>query len=207
MKYSKVELGQIEALLNKLGGMEGMKHFLAGKMKVVPVSEAAKKPVKKPGVLVRDGYFSAVELTARHDPRQFYQTKAGLYVWSDFVDRIVAVASPSEAGRTFKKAAFWKLTQNATGETLMRARPKNVWTATDFCAWLSVKLAKQPSGENGELLNTGWANLFLVEGVNRGAFVVDVVWDSGYRGWLVGAWRLGDGWDSGDRFASRPIGL
>lgn len=192
-------------MLNRVGGEEGMKRLLAGELKVVPVGEAAKKPVKKPGVLVRDGSFSAVELTTRHDPRKFYQTRAGLYVWSGFVNWVVAAAAPSEAGRTFKKTSAWKLTKNATGKTLMTARPKDVWTATDFCAWLSVKLAAQPNGEAGELLNTGWANLFLVEGVNSEARVVGVRWNSVRREWHVGAWALGGEGGAGHRFASKPI--
>jgi len=39
MKYSKLNLGKIEALVNKLGGEEGLKEFLSGKTEVV------KKPV------------------------------------------------------------------------------------------------------------------------------------------------------------------
>ena len=205
MKYSKVEFGQIEAVLNKLGGIDGMRHFLAGKTKVVPVSEAARKPAKKPGVLVREGSFSAVELVARHDPKEFYRTGGNLYVWSDFTNWIVTAASPTEAGKKFKKTAFWNLTQNATGEVLRSARPKDVWNATDFCAWLAFKLANQPNGELGELLNTGYANLFLVKGVNSGVFVVSVQWRSVRREWHVFAWNLGREWNPGDRFASKPI--
>lgn len=195
MKYSKVELGQIEAVLNIIGGVEGMRLLLAGELKVVPASE----------VLVRDGSFSPVELGERHDPREFYQTREGLYVWEDFVSRIVAAASPIGAGRTFGEAFAWKLTIDATGETLRKERPEDVWPATDFCAWLSAKLAKQPGGESGELLNTGRANLFLVEGVGREVFVVSVRWDPGYRRWDVRAWRLGNKWFAGYRFASKPI--
>ncbi|MCD8494951.1 MAG: hypothetical protein LRY41_02420 [Candidatus Pacebacteria bacterium] len=35
MKYNNVTLGQIEALINKLGGEQGMQDFLAGRMEVV----------------------------------------------------------------------------------------------------------------------------------------------------------------------------
>ena len=30
MKYGKLTLGQVEAVVNKLGGMEGVKRFLSG---------------------------------------------------------------------------------------------------------------------------------------------------------------------------------
>lgn len=39
MKYGHVELGQIEAMINKLGGLEGMKQFLAGNLTVKPVAK------------------------------------------------------------------------------------------------------------------------------------------------------------------------
>jgi hypothetical protein len=39
MKYGHVDLGQIEAMINKLGGSEGMKQFLAGNLMVKPVAK------------------------------------------------------------------------------------------------------------------------------------------------------------------------
>lgn len=39
MKYGHVDLGQIEAMINKLGGSEGMKQFLAGNLTVKPVAK------------------------------------------------------------------------------------------------------------------------------------------------------------------------
>jgi hypothetical protein len=206
MKYGVVSLGKIEALLNKIGGEEGMRRLLAGELKVVPVGNVA-VPVKKQGFLVRDGSFSSVDLTERFDPRKFYQTREGLYVWSDFTGRIVAVAKPTEAGRKFKKVSCWKLEKSSTGEMLKNVRPNDIWTATDFCAWLSAKLTKQPNGEEGELLNNGWANLFLVEGASCAVFVVYVGWDSIDRKWLVHAWNLGYEWYAGHRFVSKPIAL
>ena len=35
MKYNELTLGQVEAVVNKLGGMEGVKRFLAGTVEVV----------------------------------------------------------------------------------------------------------------------------------------------------------------------------
>ena len=39
IKYSKLNQGQIEATMNKLGGMEGMEDFLAGKSKVIALED------------------------------------------------------------------------------------------------------------------------------------------------------------------------
>jgi len=38
MKYNDLDLGQIEAVVNKLGGMEGVNLFLSGKTSVKPIS-------------------------------------------------------------------------------------------------------------------------------------------------------------------------
>lgn len=206
MKYGKIDLGQIEALINKIGGEDGMRGLLAGELRVVPVNESA-KAAKKQGVLVRDGSVSAVTLSQGFNPQKFYQTQGALYVWDNFKTRIIAAASFVKAGTGFKKTTSWKLTQIASGLDLLAERPKDVWLATDFCAWLSVKLAQQPNGKAGELLNTGHGNLFLVEGVDRSVFVVDVGWSSLDRGWGVSAWGIGDDWNAGRRFVSKPIAL
>lgn len=205
-KYGKIGLGQIEALINKVGGEDGMRGLLAGELKVVPVNESS-RPVRKQRILVRDGSFSAVTLSTQFDPGKFYQTKEGLYVWDDFKTRIVSAAEPVKAEVGFKKTTFWKFTQVATGQDLFAERPKDVWSATDFCAWLSVKLTQQSNGQAGELLNTGYANLFLVQGINGSVFVVDVDWYSIFRKWFVHTWSLGDDWNAERRFVSKPIAL
>lgn len=205
MKYGDVNLGQIEAAINKLGGKDGLKRFLAGELKVVP-KDAAGKSIKssQPKVLVRTGDFSPIEINGRFDPKAFYQTRDSLYVWSNFNERIVAAAQIVEAGKKFGKVPRFKLVRNATGKMLKTARPKAVWNATDFYAWLAAKIDKQANGEAGELLNTGWANLFLVEGVGE-VVVVYVNWNSVPRYWNLNTWRLGNEWNAGNLFASKPI--
>ncbi len=194
----------MEAVINKLGGEKGVSLFLSDKLVVVPASKST-KPAKanKPKLLVSDGSYSAVVLKDRHDPSNYYQTREGLYVYPDFRDRIVSAAKLSEAGKKFKKISRFKLAVDATGEQLRAERPNSVWKASDFCAWLSIKLASQPKGEEGELLNTGWANLFLVEGLNGEVFVVGVYGDSDYREWYVRTWPLSNAWVAGRQFASR----
>ncbi len=46
MKYAKFDLGQIEAILNMLGGEDGAKRFLAGKTKVVSKEFEVWKTIK-----------------------------------------------------------------------------------------------------------------------------------------------------------------
>lgn len=156
---------------------------------------------KQPKLLVSDGHYAAVEISERHDPESFWQTRPGLYVYDDFRNRIVVAAKPTEAGAKFKKLPRLKLGRNATGEELKIARPNGIWTATDFCPWLAAKLAKQADGKDGEFLNNGWANLFLVEGIDGEVFVVRVSWLGGE--WYVDTWLLDYDWLVGSQFGFR----
>lgn len=204
MKYGKVTLGNIEAAINKLGGEKGVERLLAGELKVVSVDNVVNTArTSRPRLLVRDGGYSAVTLSEVHNPSLFYSNRANLYVSPDFLGKIVRVAGSTETGKKFKKISRFRLAADATGEQLRSERPDSVWTATDFCAWLAAKLQKQPNGEEGEFLTTGWANLFLVEGINGEVVLVYVYWYSGYREWYVNAWRLDFTWYAGNRFASR----
>lgn len=202
-KYREVTWGEIEDAINKMGGKKGLHNLLAGKSKIVHADNVGKRAeTSRPRLLVRDSGYSAVTLSEVHNPSLFYRDRANLYVSPDFLGKIVRVAGSTETGKKFKKISRFRLAADATGEQLRSERPDSVWTATDFCAWLAAKLQKQPNGEEGELLTTGWANLFLVEGISSEVVLVSVNWDSGYRKWDVNAWRLDDTWNAGHRFAS-----
>ena len=203
MKYGKVPLGKIEAAINKLGGEKGLDRLLAGKSKVVTADNVVNTAkTSRLRLLIRDGDHSAVTLNERHNPGLFYRDRAGLYVSSNFLGKIVSAAVPTEAGKKFKKISRFRLAADATGEQLRSGCPDSVWNATDFCAWLAAKLTNQSNGEEGEFLATGWANLFLVEGINSEVVLVRVHWYSGVRRWSVDTWRLDDTWGAGRRFTS-----
>ena len=101
-----------------------------------------------------------------------------------------------------KKLPRFLLTRITTGQELKSACPKSIFTATEFCSWLAVKIAKQPNGKTGELLANGYANLFLVE-VNGEVVLVDVDWYSGNQEWGVDAWDLVSQWGVDSQFVSR----
>lgn len=46
MKYGELTLGQVEAIVNKLGGMDGVRQFLSGKTTVKAVAEFVPEPFK-----------------------------------------------------------------------------------------------------------------------------------------------------------------
>lgn len=71
MKYGKLDLGQIEAIVNKLGGMDGVKRFLSGEL-VIQVKESAKKAA--------DGLF---RLLVNYDLKVETMVKEGRYDWKN----------------------------------------------------------------------------------------------------------------------------
>ncbi len=159
--------------------------------------------LKLPEFLKSNGQMPAVNLTKPHNPDSFYKDRLGLWVGSDFRRLVVAAAEPTDVGRRFKKFLRFLLEKNATGEQLKTAFPNGIFTATEFCPWLAEMIGRQPNGKVGDLLTNGFANLFLVEGVNGAVFVVYVRWRSGYRLWGVSTWPLGFGLFSGAQFVSR----
>lgn len=160
---------------------------------------------KKDKVLRRDGSAKVAPI-AGHDPTQYYQTRAELYVWGDFATRVVAAAKPMELKHTVKLPRY-SLVRGASGEDISTAALKisrqTIFTASEFCPTLAAMLEKQKNGAAGDMLNDGRANLFLVEGVGGSVFLVFVRWDQGDAEWNVRAWPLDSRWHAGNRFFSR----
>lgn len=133
------------------------------------------------------------------DPKEYYQNREGLYVWSSFNSRILAKTSPVEKGKEFSLASF-NLIENASDEEIEAGLPEqHLFDESDACAVIAGMIAKQPKGEEGDLLNTGYANLFYTP-----SFVVSVHWGGGR--WRVDSWgRDGDDWSADGRVFSPAI--
>ena len=150
------------------------------------------------GVLSRVGKRISLKVEATHTPSEYFVTREGLYVWSDFKDRVLKNATPTESGTSFKLDTF-KLEKDASDEQIESSLPKkHLFSETEVCAIVAELTSKQSKGEEGVLLNNGYANLFYTE-----SFVVHVDWSSSGRGWGVYAWRRDDsGWFGGVRVVS-----
>lgn len=123
----------------------------------------------------------SLTVAEKFNPKKFYKNHEGLYVWSSFIDHIVAKAKTTKADAAFKVSSF-QLKKSAYDSEIEESLSKeHIFRETDVCAIIAVLIAKQPKGEKGDLLNTGYANLFYTP-----AFVVDVLWDGG--GWNVDTW-------------------
>lgn len=140
--------------------------------------------------------------TADCNPAEFFKTRDGLYAWSN-LSRILEKAKPVKAGKIFKLSSF-ELRKYANDEMIEAdLPPKHLFNESDVCALIADLIAKQSKGEEGALLNSGYANLFYTK-----ACVVFVRWDSWYGYWRVYAWQRDVfGWYEGYRVFSPQLAL
>lgn len=147
-------------------------------------------------VLEKVGEDIAVKTGPTFDLKEYFKTRPGLYVFSDFPERILSKAEPVEAGTEYKIVSY-KTVIDAKDELIESALPeKHLFSESEVCAIIADLINKQPKGEDGVLLNDGYWNLFYTP-----AFVVGVHWYG--DAWRVYAWNRVDGaWSSGSRVFS-----
>lgn len=136
------------------------------------------------------------------NPHTYFKNRQGLWVADSFTNRILSKVGQTphrgNEGVTISILVRNMSDQGIIDELLggMDEAHKHSFTLDQ----IAEKIDLQPNGEDGDLLNNGYANIFyvLVDGV---LFAASVHWGSGAREWGVRGWRLsGDGsWDSGSR--------
>ena len=122
-----------------------------------------------------------------HEPAAFYQTRAGLFVYRDFRDRIVRKAKPTQSAPPVTLHRFI-LERDAPDENLKieaELGPNHIFTETEVCWIVAEMIGKQKHGAPGDLDNTINSNLFYTP-----SWVVDVRW--GTRGWSANALHRDD---------------
>lgn len=120
------------------------------------------------------------------EPKEFYQDREGLFVFTSFKERVADKAekvSPNE----FPISSF-NLAQSANDEEIEKALPaEHLFSESEVCAVIATLIEKQPKGEEGTLLNDGSWNLFYTKDC-----VVSVDWYSFSGEWYVYAWDRDD---------------
>lgn len=186
MKYGNVTLGQIEALINKLGGEEGIKRFLAGTVEVV-----WKKLLEQVGSLV----MPAVEKGFRAKDHFVRDTSATAKVkisgWGGNFEKLFLnkVEQGEVAAETLKVSRLLEDAFDPAIVTDLGGEAKVEITLGQFFA----AFAKQPNGEEGILLTNGYAN------------VADVRDDEGVLWAVSGGWG-DDGWYFNALSVDNPLG-
>jgi len=164
--------------------------------------------IKKPSVLGTPSKITLPAIDNPVDPKRFFKTGQGLYMWNDFTDRILSVTKEVKSLPAMEISSF-SLLKSATYAEIRNELPEgHVWQDTSaFCGHFAGLLEKQKNGEEGILLNNSYANIFYVVGKNSEVFTVRVGWYSGAREWRVDAYTVdGNQWNAGYRAFSATAG-
>lgn len=139
-----------------------------------------------------------IDVATAFDPKKFFKTREGLYVWSDFDRNILKKAEETKGNISFELSSY-KFIRYAYDKDIEAELPeKHIFTETEVCALIAELISRQLKSEEGVLLNDGWWNLFYTPN-----FVVSVYWYARGSGWRVSTWvRDGGAWDGGGRVFS-----
>ncbi|MDO8495220.1 MAG: hypothetical protein Q7S32_01675 [bacterium] len=190
MKYGELNLGQIEAIVNKLGGMDGVQRLLSGEL-----------------------VFKAVELL-----RQIATVSSSAI--TKFVAKDVFTTKNKSVkiyfvGDNFKKVMLDKVESGIEATTLIVSKLEKASLDVPILSELGDRaettlgqlyglLMAQPNGEAGSLLTNGYANIFYIRGIDGNLWAVVADWSSG-SGWDVSAHSIGfpRRWSAGHQVVSR----
>jgi len=116
MKYGELNLGQIEAMVNKLGGMEGVQRFLADKLEVVEKNSSPASEIFR--------------LTVDYGQSLEQMIAAGRYDWKN--DGITAKRFPvTGEGRVKFEARYFHFDRSISSkdavEEIKKADTENQW--------------------------------------------------------------------------------
>lgn len=204
-KYASWSFGQVEALINTLGGDETARNILAGKVKVVTqtvqrVIETLLDFVGTVSVPATTGKLVAkdrfVVNTKRNAPVKISA------VWDNFTTWFLSGKGKTEDPISEQTLRYHKLRQSSVDGPIITELGGEAKAETTLSEMFSL-MEKQKNGEDGVLLNNGWANLFYIKDQNGVLRTVRVDWYDG--GWYVDAHSVeGPGrWRDGRRVFSR----
>src|SRR6185437_4281281 len=124
--------------------------------------------------------FAYLPDTAPFNPNAFFQTREGLWV-SDEFRRLILSKARSVEKLDAASGKYFDLMKNAYDREIKAELPENhEFEISELCARIASMILAQPEGASGDLLNSGYANIFYVAG-----FAVNVRWNSDYRKWRV----------------------
>lgn len=199
IKYSDLNLGQIEAVVNKLGGMDGLRDFLSGALVVVKnTTEKAKEKLLK---FITSFKVAGAEkfVAEQHFKKDTSDTAIVKISWfgDDFKTNFLGLTGENVPEVELK---VQKLLRGSRDPGIIVELGEN-YTVSLAHVWNAMAL--QAKGEEGNLLTNGYANIFYVTDVNGVVWAVCVFWDG--DGWYVVAYSVEDRreWLAGDQVLSR----
>lgn len=187
IKYSELNLGQIEAIVNKLGGMEGVKRFLASEL-----------VTKEPNLLWQITTVS-VSGTEKFVAKEYLRTANIGYTGDNFDKLFLNKAEKNVEG---VNVAIHRLEKDSLDVPILAELGNR---AEISLAHLFQLIKKQSKREDGPLLTNGYANIAYIRGTDGNLWAVDACWYSGYGYWRVYAYSVEypNRWYAGRQVLSR----
>ncbi len=193
MKYGKLTLGRIEALVNKLGGEDSVDGILSGKL-TVTLTVALKSILALLGTI-------AVPATKQFVAKDNFQVgKAGIgWLGDNFKAWFLGKTEGPVEGSTLR---YHKLTESSLDTPILaELGDKAETTLADLFHLLSL----QANGQGGVLLANSYANIFYVRDASGELRAVHACWGAGSGDWDVNADDVAYpyGWNAGFQVFSR----
>ena len=199
MKYGELNLGQMEAIVNKLGGMDGVSRFLSGEIVVVlPKPELLLEPVGMITFPATTERFVASEKFVK-DTSQNAPVKIGS-VGNNF-SRWFSEKTEDPRGET--ELRYQKLRKASRDLPIISELGGEERVETSL-AEIYVLVERQGNGKKGVLLTDARANIFYVRDIDGILRAVFVDWRGWRGGWSVFASDVEDPrpWLEGDHVFS-----
>ncbi len=175
------------------GTIDGLYMQAVLEHRIASVQKSA--PTRKSAFLIPCAEFKIGPLEGSFDPRAFWTTRKGLYIWGGLAERLLQNAKVVESSGEMNFVSY-RLTENVYDYKIKAELAAD----HEVELWHIAKLIKdQPHGEDGPLLACSHVNIFYVAGG-----VVYVGWRDGDREWVVSDRKLDAGpWFIGSRIFSR----
>ncbi len=177
MKYGDLTLGQTEALVNKLGGLDVVKGILSGKLTLTVARMARISDLLSPVTTVK------IPATGKFFASDHFTTniKAVKFAWfgDNFKQHFLHKEEAPQGEVELKVSQLKKDSLDKPILTELGDKAETNLTSI----W--ELLEKQPNGEQGILLTNGYANIFYVRDSKGVLWAVGVYWDG--DGWGVDA--------------------
>jgi len=174
-KYPEMDWGTMEAIVNKLGGMEGVKRFLSDGL-TLKASDLLKQ-VAQVSVSATRKFIASAHIQSAN------------IVWMSENFQRLFLNKKVEEDVPAGKLVVSKLQKASTDASIMA----ELGAATEIqLAHFFQKLEGQSNGQAGPLLTNGYAIIAYIIGSDENFWAVGAHWYAGRRGWYVCASSVDD---------------
>jgi hypothetical protein len=190
-----VEDVSVEALINKLGGIEGAKAFLRDTVEIVRT-----KILDMLGTTTTSA--TTVKFIAKDKFRKDSKEVKFYGIWDNFTNWFLAGNGKIEEPLGEQELRYGNLTKDSVDGPIIQELGGEAKAETTLTELYEL-LKKQTNGEDGDLLTNGCANIFYIRDTSGVLRAVCVSWR--VVGWFVNACSVEhpDVWDAGLRVFSR----